>query len=300
MSGKQRTVYFFEPVVIDKKGNAKSIAAGFWKDIHTHIGTLDEDDRRTIYRGRKLEGEATFTKSPAAEYLYIAKLRPGADWPDVRGVDGTHGTLASTGAVGALLEPAYLVEVSNTKYCAVLRSSGGPSFSALESWLSMAGGYTATDSTLELRPFVREDQLERLAVAQGATKIRLRVEPHALEDAEPTSDLGRAMADAQQAVGGGVSVEMTVSFGHVRPDGPAARQLTDAVSDILREGGVKHASATLLVPGEDGELERDKIDFVRDRVTFIEEVGESEDEEPSAPVVMAAMAEAIQEFKKQL
>lgn len=299
-TGKQRTVYFFDPVVIDKTGTAQTIQSGFWQDIFKYIGGLPEEDRRTVYRARKYEGEIAATTSPVADYLYLAKLRPGADWPDIRAIDGTHGTLASTGAVGALLEPAYLVGVTNTNYCAVMRSSAGPSFSAIESWLNQTCGFVELDEQLELRPYVRHDQLQRLAQAQGASKIRIKVEPQALDDAEPASQLGQAIAAAQHAAGGGATVDMTVSFGHVMPDGPGANQLTGAVEDILRQGGVKHASATLLLPSDDGKFVRDRIDFVRDRVTFVQEVGESEDEQPTAAVVMAAMAEAIQTFKKQL
>lgn len=299
-SGKQRTIYFFEPVILDQNDVAQEIEDGFWKSLFGHVASLKEDDRRTTYRLRKYEGSINATKSPATDYLYLAKLRPGADWPDIRAADGTHGTLASTGAVTDLLEPAYLVSVTNTKYCAIMRSSAGPTFSATEFWLNQVCGFVEMDQRLELRPYVRADQLQRLAAAQGASRIRLHVEAEALDDAQPTSELGQAIAAAQRAVGGGVSLDMTMSFGHASPDGPGGRQLTAAVEDILRAGGVKHAEATLLVQDEDGDLVRDRTDFVRDRVTFVEEVGESEDEQPTPEVVMSAMAEAIKLFKQQL
>lgn len=299
-SGKQRTIRFFKPVVIDQDDVALAVPGSFWADLHDHIAQLPEDERRAVVRGRKIEGDATSTASPSVKFLYIAKLRPGADWPDIRGVDGTHATLASTGAVGALLEPAYLRAIGNTSYCAILRTSGGPTISAIERWLNQVGNFIDSGDTLTLLPYVRTDQVARLASAQGATRIRLHVEPDAMLDAQPTSQIAAALAEAQRAAGGGVAVDMTVSFGNARPDGPSADALVSAVKDILNTGGVKHASATLLVPDAEGDLVRDRIDFVKDRVTFVQEVGESEDEQPTPEAVMAAMGEAIQAFRKQL
>ncbi|TFC90103.1 hypothetical protein E3T24_00185 [Cryobacterium sp. TmT2-59] len=278
----------------------KEYEAGFWESLFIHLAGLDEDIRRTEIRTRKYEGEVRAERSPALSYLYIGKLRPGSDWPDIRDSHGVHASLASTGVIGALIEPAYLLPISGTNYLAVLRSSSGPTFSAITEWLNHAAGFVGTDDRLELRPYARHDQLERLARAQGATRIHLKVDPDALHNGPATSEVGRAMQSVQNLGAGGVSVEMIVSYGNSIPDEAGAEALAEGVRDLVESGAFKTAKATLLVGEPGGHLAKDSIDFTLDRVTLTEEIGDSEDEEPLPAVILSAMSEAIRRFREKL
>jgi hypothetical protein len=297
--GKQRTIYFFDAIILDQNNNVNEHPAGYWDSLLTHIGTLGEDVRRTEIRSRKYEGEVRAEKSPSLSYLYIGKLRPGADWPDIRDSHGVHASLASTGVIGALIEPAYLLPISGTNYLAILRTSSGPTFSAITEWLNHVAGYLGTDDRLELRPYARHDQLERLALAQGATRIHLKVDPDALQNGRATSEVGRAMQSVRDLGAGGVSVEMIVSYGNSIPDESGAEALADGVRDLLDSGTFKKAKATLLV-SEHGQLVKETVDFTLDRVTLTEEIGDSEDEEPLPSVILSAMSEAIRRFREKL
>lgn len=303
MATKERTVYFFEPVVLNQSGEGQPIEAGFWDWVHDHVASLDEVDRRAEFRGRRHLGSARQERSPSFKYIYIGRLRPGADWPDVSGDDGEIASLASTGFSGALLEPAYLLGVGGTNYVAVLRSSAGPSTSSIAQWLNQVCGFNGSDTRLELRAYARRDQLERLGRAQGAAKVHLKVDPGVMTDTEPHDELGQALKIAQSAGAGGVSVDLTVSFGNARPADGAGEDLVDGVRELLSTGNgipFKKASATVIVEDESGQLVRDKIDFALDRVTVRQQVGANEDEEPTPPVVLSAMANAIVKFREQL
>jgi len=299
---KQRTVYFFEPVVLDQAGNVQPIEPGFWSDLHDRIAGLDEDHRRGEFFGRRHAGSAREEVAPAEKYIYVGKLRPGADWPDVSGDDGAIASLASTGFSGSLIEPAYLLGVSGTNYVAILRSSAGPSFTAISRWLNMVAGFGTESERLELRPYVRRDQLERLGRAQQAAKVHLKVDPGVMTDEQPAGELGQALKLAQSAGAGGASVELTISFGNARPTDGAGEDLISDLRELLvtSQTPFKKAEATVIVEDEAGALVRDKIDFALDRITVRQQVGASEDEEPTPTVVLQAMLQAITRFRSEL
>lgn len=303
MATKERTVYFFEPVILDQADNVQTIEDGFWDWVHARVGSLSEIARRADIFGRRHVGAARREITPALDYIYIGRLRPGADWPDVSDDAGEIASLASTGFAGSLLEPAYLLGVGGTNYVSILRSSAGPSTTSIVSWLNQVCGFSTQGIRLELRPYVRRDQLERLGRAQAAAKIHLKVDPGVMSDAQPHDELGQALKVAQSAGAGGVSVELTVSFGNARPTDGAGEDLIAGVRELLLSDNAvpfKKASATVMVENEEGQLVRDKIDFTMDRITVRQQVGANEDEEPTPPVVLSAMAKAIDKFRAQL
>lgn len=303
MATKERTVYFFEPIVLDQADNVQPIEDGFWDWVQERVGALSEVARRADIFGRRHVGAARQEVAPALDYIYLGRLRPGADWPDVSDDAGEIASLASTGFAGSLLEPAYLLGVGGTNYVAILRSSAGPSTTSIVRWLNQVCGFNEQGDRLELRPYVRQDQLERLGRAQAAAKIHLKIDPGVMSDAQPNDELGQALKAAQSAGAGGVSVELTVSFGNARPTDGAGEDLVAGVRELLLSDNAvpfKKASATVMVENEAGQLVRDKIDFTMDRITVRQQVGANEDEEPTPPVVLSAMAQAIEKFRAQL
>lgn len=299
MPGRPRTVHFCELIEVAQDESVTEYTAEAWDDLFGLIGSRDVEELRHEIRRRKYEGELRHEPTRHAQYLYLGKLRPGADWPDIRDLAGEHASLASTGVVGALIEPAYLVRVEGTAYVAILRSSGGPTFTAIASWLSSVAGYDSEEGRLELRPYARRDQLARLNAAIGATKLHFKVGADVLEDADPNSDVVRAMKIVQDTGAGGVSVEMIVSYGNARPDELGAEHLVNAVAEFVRTIPGAHASATLMQPTDEGFV-KDYVDFTSDRITLSEEVGVSEDEEPTAYAILGAMSLAVRRFREYI
>jgi len=300
-AGRKRRVYFFEPVVVDQNDHVQPIGDGFWEDLHQHVETLSDSDRTISFFGRDIAGEARTNVSPSVRYFYLDRERPGQDWPDARGLDGVLDTLASRGDLRSLHEPAYLLSVSGTRYVAFVRTSGGPSTSAIERWLNLVMGFEETEDRVELRAYTRTDALERFARATAATKVRLAVEPNSLSDEDLTGELGQAIAHAQQVGRGGVSVDMTISFGRVRPDDEAGQTMIREVREVLNAPTTfRKASATVVLDGEDGETRREMIDFKRDRVTVSQVFGDDLDQEPRPEIVLTGLLEAIKTFRPNL
>ncbi|MCU0115472.1 MULTISPECIES: hypothetical protein [Curtobacterium] len=295
MSGKQRTIYFFSADEVDQNDQHTEYEAGWWSDLFDSIEGLPEEDRRLTHRQRRYEGEILQERSPHVRYLYLGKLRPGADWPDVTDRSGRRGPLADTGIDG-LWEPAYIVEVPRTRYVAVLRSSGGPTFSAIEAWLSHVGNFDYNDTRLVLRPYVRSGQMEKLQSAWGASRVHLKVDSEALRGIDPGTKITRALAEATDLGTSSVSLDVILSFGNAIPDEAGAEEMAAALTDLIGHVPVTKAEATLI--GSD--MQKDKVDFIRDRVTLTQELGDSEDETPTPQVVLSAMSEAISRFRDQI
>jgi hypothetical protein len=299
--GSEKTIYFLEPVLIKQSGAIEEIETGFWPRLHRKVKALSDIQRRFEYRGRKLMGEARICHSPAADYIYVGRARRGADWPDFSDATGIVTSLPISGDQGvALIEPAYLAEVTGTNYVSMVRTTGGPSTQAIQEWINMVMGMINTGDHIELRPYVRRDEMERLAAAQGATRFHMKVDAHQMEDQTPAGQMTEAMQSVQRALQGNASVELIVSFGNTRPDDVVSHEVAAEVQRIVGKMPASKLEATVLRPGDNGELIRDKINFIRDRVTAKEYVGESEDEPVTPEAMLSALHQAIRKFRKQL
>lgn len=299
--GSQKTIYFLEPVIIRQDDSVQEIDPGFWGELHKAVRELPDERRRFEYRGRKLMGEARESSSPATNYIYVGRARRGADWPDFSDADGTVTGLPIKGETGvALIEPAYLLEVTGTNYVAMVRTSGGPSTQAIQEWINVVLGTINSSEHIELRPFVRRDDLERLAAAQGATRFHMKMDAHQMVDQPPAGKMTEAMINVQRALSGGASVEMIVSFGNARPDDLVSHEVAAEIQHIVGKFPASKLEATVLRPNEDGELIRDRINFIRDRVTAKEYVGETEDEPVTPEAMLYALGLAIRKFRAQL
>lgn len=308
MAGRKRRIYFFEPIEFDQHDRPTSYTQSFWTNFHSHVKDLgnpaDPEKNKRLrmeYLGRKYSGAARLEIAPAENYFYIAKARPGSDWPDVETADSQTTQLALADPSSRLVEPAYLLPVSGTPYVAALRTSGGPSWSAIENWISSVSGLATQDKRIELAPYVREDQLERLRAANGVSKLHLKVEPDAAGLGSIDGELAKALETVQHLGAGAVSVEIGLSFGRARPDERAAEDIARQVERLITNVKFKNASATIMAPSEDGKsFAKESVDFYKDRVTGTEYVGTNEDEAATPPVVLKAMSEAIRKFKKSL
>ena len=300
-TGRPRTAYFLRARIIEKDGTRTAPPRGFWDDLHRQVSSLAYVERGARYRGRDYRGSARQEPTLSQDYLYLGKVRtvadfpdatsaPGADDPDVLEVDGD------------LLEPLYVRWLGAGDVGVFLRSTGGPSFAAFGAWVTQVLRMDTTGRSFELTPVVRDDALRRLRDAEGATKIHFKFEPDALtaEGAVSEGDgtLAGSLASIQDLANGEVSVEVGLSFGHARPTEESARAMAKQVRELVGRPGLRSMSATLLTPNVEGDLVRDKIDFIRDRITHKVDVGDSQDQSPTPAAVLMAMNEAILKYRE--
>lgn len=234
--------------------------------------------------------------SPATNFLYVGKRRRASDWPDTSKGDQDETPLEID---GELIEPMYIAGVSNSTFAAFLRSSGGPSWEAVQHWIMSVLGVANQPWSLELRPYVRADYMERLAQAEGVSKLHMKFDPGSLSSEGSESEIMKAVS-ALQGGSSAVTVEVEVSFGRSMPGDGASEEHLRALREAVGRPGKRQLRATVLRPTGNGELAKDKIDFLKDRVTFSVEVGNDPDDRPTPEAIMKAMSEATASFTAML
>ena len=140
---------------------------------------------------------------------------------------------SSLNVPGDVLEFLYAYGIGGaSEVCVVLRSSGGSSLSAFESWMGHILGFDETDEVFRLAPIVRRDALERLARAQGAAKLDMKLEPGFSLQRSGQTQVQRALETVAEELGDGVSIELGISFGRARPSEEDAERLAHEVQKI--------------------------------------------------------------------
>ncbi|MBT2536288.1 hypothetical protein [Arthrobacter sp. ISL-69] len=292
----KKTVYFMEVYQLDSNDNAHTLTPGFWTKLFNHLSSALPEERQSTYKSNVLYGECRSDKMTLLDYTYLGKSRPQSDWPDVQDHGGQIDSLTTVGGISGLLEPVYIAPVDASNTAAFLRTSGGPTWQAIEAWLNTVTGVAAGQPEFRLRPLVKTDGLERLRDSLGVSKMHVKLDADSLSSAGHHGVIGAA-AQAAESVSGDLSMELILSFGHATPDSMAAEDLKDQLEIFMRQHMFKKSRATLMVDkGADG-IGRESIDFTSDRITSVEKVDVAEDDQPSLQSALIALSSAIQKYK---
>jgi hypothetical protein len=299
MKAKKRTVRFFEPILVKQNGEKEYLPDSFWKELFDYVKALDKPSRVSPYRGRPYVGVSNSHVPTTLDYLYIGKQRPRGDYPDDVDDAGQTKSIALNTTIKSLVEPGYLVPTGVRSIVAVLRSSGGPSPEAMESWLGNIGGFTTSDATFKLAAVAQEDMWERLDRAVLVSKVEVRVQPHA-QLAEPgAGEFSNAVADVMALSEFDASIDMTISFGHEVPDTVAGLNFTAKAKDFLKSKKFSKAKATTKIQNDRGGWDTENINFINEIVTHSIRVGDSEDEPLTPDLVLPEIQRAIEDFKTE-
>ncbi|MCR6647762.1 MAG: hypothetical protein NVV70_06335 [Cellulomonas sp.] len=297
-----------EPIVEHADGSVSEFQPGFWDGLHGHVRGLPAAKRLVTWYGTRYGGAARSESSPAVDYVYIGRRRIPADFPDHAADDASDETPLDI--PGTLVEPMYIRSIPGTNYAAFMRTSGGPSFAACESWLTQVLGYEGTGESIALRPYVRQDSIRRLAESDGVAKLELKFEPDSLRDlAEGDGEIAHALAAVDRLGGGGVSIEVGVSFGRSHPSDAGAERYAKDLQRILGKSGLTRAVATLLTrrpkpskkPNAEPEYSfaREHVNFLRDQVVHSVRIKGDETVRRTPSLVLGAMGDAVQQFIRE-
>ncbi|MBF6158973.1 hypothetical protein IU421_04920 [Nocardia cyriacigeorgica] len=288
---KKRTVHFFDPVRVMPDGTEVELQTGFWKELHSKVSALESDEQFTTIRGIQYRGAARHCLFTSVDYLYLGKTRETIDYPDSSvGDDDEQPLVLEDG--GRLVEPCYLYCVRKPyNAVATLRASGGATISAVETWITRVLRDDLGSDAIELRPVVRNDQMERLAQAESVAKFSVKLDKDR-HPADSNGTISGAIKDAYESLGTGATMTFEWSYGNSTPTHGAGVKMVDQIRQVLRWNAAKSAEATVLRTDEGGNVVRDQIDFFKDRVSYRVPVGESSEIVQTADVVTAALREA--------
>lgn len=311
MAGVKRPVHFLQIAEEDDQGHFYYFDdQNFWPTFWDHLKNHEDNnpDRLEVnYRGFEYLGAAKSTSSPAAKYFYIGRLRKASDHPHVALGQNEQVPLALEhiqGSPSGILEPTYIRQVPGTNCVAVMRTTGSSSWSALEHWINSASGRLEDDEDrrrLALVPVAREDAVDRLIRAESAARVEVGLAPSADPMPDGAGEIGRALEQAKESLPDNATISFTASVGRSNPDPNESREMVRFMRSLVRNPATKKLKGTIYHPDDEtGELIRERIDFVKDKVTNSVKVVDNADMTPSDSEIMHALTDAIEDFRRTI
>lgn len=305
MAAKKRTIYYYSPSLKDKDEKKILIPDDFWQVFWERVHRLNGNGFEFKHYGSRYVVRALENVAPAVKYVYIGKVRSKEDWPDVE-TEAEISRLEESGIEGHLVEAAYLVEAGHLNVAAIARTSGGPSTSAIAQAVSEQLKTLETGNDFNLIPFVREDQFRRLAEADGATRIDLKLSEDAeIDDLVGTDQISRALVEAKSLDSNNeMSIGIMLSFGNFTPPIEAQKKLQNAlrllVGDETDTKKFDKAEATLTKIDPDGKVKKESVDFISDRITVKGKFDANENEQPKPEDILKGIMEANNQFREKI
>jgi hypothetical protein len=290
---KSRRVHIMKPMAETPDETLTALEPGFWSVFHNKISGLEARAQFHEFLGLQYRGAARHCTGTSVDYMYLGKNRAKSDWPERGSGDDDEFPLVLEEA-DRLVEPCYLYDLGrDTNTVAVLRSSGGPSISAVESWMTRTFKHQLGNKKLRLQPVTREDQMERLENALAVSKFEVSL----MASKQIPEDVGNmgielALHQAYLDAGHSATIDFKLSFGNSLKAAISNDSNIADFRNIFSWGIAKKATATLVFEEEDGSLRRELVDFISDKVSFQINVGDDANMAQTPEVVTAALIEA--------
>ena len=302
MTQTTKVVRFYEPVLLDQNDVRQPISGTFWTELTARLtGLSDPADRESDFAGVRCYGEARRAQSPAVTYVYVGRLRPPADSPDLYSSHvGITGPLQPPQPDDRISEPTFLLPFGANNYVAVMSPTvGGTRVGALERWTTDMCGLLAQGQRIEFAPLVDQAVLDKVASAEAATRLYVRVPAGVIITQEGGGIVGEAIREASARPVEGAYLDLTWSFGHAKGSPSGRSALLTAVRWLSSNRFTDKVEVSLQMPDGDG-LRSEAHDLFRDRITFKGRFDVPEGQVPAEQQVLAAILECIEEFRRQV
>lgn len=297
----RKVVRFYELRAEKKVGNGTRldpVSNDFWQKMAQHVEGLPPANRQINIRGRTTHGESRAGKQPATRYFYIAGVRERAEWPDsLSSATGIVGDLEPQDRDAVLVEPTYVVPFGASNQIAVLTMSAtSPRVTALESWFSAMLEPSGIVHNYTLVPIINSRVSERLAEANGATILRVKVQPGVDVPETGGGSIGAAARAAKQ-VSTETDIELGWTLGHRSGHEDTKTTLLEGARWV-RGDFVKSAEVSLEV-ADGHDIRRVQYDLIKEHFTSKQKFDIKRDERPSELSVLTGMNNAIEGFRKE-
>ncbi|YCU58699.1 hypothetical protein ACRYGV_05715 [Mycobacteroides abscessus] len=197
-----------------------------------------------------------------------------------------------------LVEPCYFVVAEDgDNTIALLRTSAGPSVSAVGDWITSHFQAQLGNDVIELQPKLRDDQTTRFNDAVNITKFEVVIERHHnLAEVVADTELGSALQQSYEGLERGAQITQSWSYANGQPPQSLGQDFKQAVIEILNWGVAKVAKATVIRNRPNGGEFRDHIDFIKDAITTQVQTGDDPSVEQSPEVVIGALRAAVRQY----
>jgi len=301
MAQVEKTVRFFDTVVVDDNNVRKAVEDDFWSTLIDAIEKRELADRSAQVYDVEYIGHAVKPKKPSLPHLQIERIRDLNEMLNVSDVvSGDVEPLDLDDPNKRVSEPTFLVPLASHGRVAVMSPAVQPTRAeTLGRWLTAVLGLVPKGYSLELIPVVDPEILEKITGADGAVMLEVHVDPGVDVPSSGGGVVGDAFRSAQKQELEEARLVLRWSLG--RSGGPQSVRaaLRDAALWVAQNGFSANAKVKLASFDQDGRLVRDEVraifdDRVARKVTFQTHAGERTPDE----VILNAIATAILEFRQ--
>jgi hypothetical protein len=301
MATIEKTVRFYDTVLIDEHGARKGVQGDFWTELLSAFNGWGLKERSGKVSDVDYFGIAAFPRRPALPHLQIERIRDLTEQLNRANVSsGDVEPLDFDDPDERVSEPTFVVPFGSNGRVAVMSPAvQGTRPETLARWLTSVLDLVPKGFSLDLVPVVDPEMVAKIENADGAVMLEVHIDAGAQIPGTGGGPVGDAFRNAQnQAL---EDARLVFRWSLDRSGG------TQRVRDALRRGAewvVKNAFSSnakvkLASEGTDGRLVRDEErsifeDRITRSVTFQTDGGQRTSDE----VILNAVAEAIREFAR--
>lgn len=186
MTTLQKTVRFYDTVLIDKDDERKLVEPDFWPTALSKLSSTDLAGRSATLFGVDYFGMSVSPVRPALPHLQIERIRDLAEQLNRANVaNGDVEPLDFDDPDDRVSEPTYLVPFGRHGSVAVMSPAvQGTRSETISRWLTIVLGLVPRGYSLELVPVVDPDVLQRIMAAEGAVMLEVHVDDRGVPVAE--------------------------------------------------------------------------------------------------------------------
>lgn len=301
MATIEKTVRFYDTVLIGDKEVRKAVEADFWSSVLEALAGWGLKARSGRVFGVDYFGRSVSPVRPALPHLQIERIRDLAEQLNRSNMsNGAVAPLDFPDPDDRVSEPTFIVPFGIHGRVAVM----SPAVQAtrpetLSRWLTLVLGLVQKGYSLELIPVVDPDVLERIQDADGAVMLEVHVDAGVSVPPTGGGAVGDAFRNAQHQSLQDARMVFRWSLG--RAGG------TSSVRDALRKGALwvvqnaftDSAKVKLASLDADGRLMRDDVrNIFQDRITKQVTFHTSAGQRAADQEILSAIGDAILEFNR--
>lgn len=301
MPKTQKTVRFYDTVLIDKDDVHHAVQSDFWPGILDRLARWDLPARSDKVFGVDYFGRSVSPRRPALPHLQIERIRDLAERLNRSNVaNGDVRPLGFADPNDRVSEPTYVVPFGQHGRVAVMSPAvQGTRSETISRWLTAVLGLVKAGYSLELVPVVDPDVLQRILNAEGAVMLEVHVDAGAAIPSTGGGAVGDAFRNAQQQALDDTRMVLRWSLGRSGGNSSVRETLRQGALWVVENIFTSKAKVKLADIDGDGKLVRDEERSIfKDRITKKVSFDTTAGQRASDEDILTAVGDAIKEFNK--
>jgi hypothetical protein len=298
MSEHRKKVRFYDTVLILEDGKETPVPNDFWSDLITKLPKWKPIERRFPVHGVNYFGMGKRPKK-YLPHVVVDRVRSLSEQLNrTNQVTGDQAPLVLGDPNERVSEPTYIVPFGLRGRVAVMSPAVRPTrIETIGQWVTGVCSLALQGRSIELRPIVDPDTINRLVAADGALAldVSINADTHIPDGGGVVAD---AMRQAQAGALDGATVKIYWSLGNGMGDPTVRDALKNGAMWIARHGFTRRAKVKMLESDEDGKLLRDEMrDIFNDEIVQTIRFVVPGDQRIPEETLLAEIGKAVTEFQ---